>query len=80
MIARNNSKRALIDVTGQPKPIVGLPDGVLKYRCRFRLHQVPLIFLRFSDRIQKHVLLCSGENLEPFETPSAVNSVHSLNP
>jgi len=63
----------LVEVSGLPKPIVGLPDDVQRYRCRFRVNQVPVIFLRFKDRIQKHVLLVSGDNLEPFERPEAVN-------
>jgi hypothetical protein len=73
VISKADFKACRIDVSGQPKPIVGLPDGVIKYRVRVRHHNIPYVFLRFSDRIQKHVLLISGSNWEPYETPEAVN-------
>ena len=73
MIAIGQFRRNLIDITGKPKTVVGLPDGVLKFRCRFRVTKIPLIFLRFRDRVQMHLLLCNGENLEPLERPEAVN-------
>lgn len=67
--------RSTVDTSGTPLPVYGLPDGVLSYRCRFRVNQVPVIFLRFSDRIQKHILLRSGDGVEPFESAQAVNVV-----
>jgi hypothetical protein len=68
-------KRHSIDVSGRPKPIVGLPKGVLKYRCRFRINSVPTIVMRFQGRISRHLLLCNGDNLEPYVTPEAVNVI-----
>jgi hypothetical protein len=73
MISTTHFEPYLVDVSGQPKPVVGLPDGVIKYRCRFRPNSIPVIFLRFEDRVQKHVLLSNGPNLEPFECPEGVN-------
>ncbi len=77
VITSDTLKPHLVDVSGQTKPVIGLPDGVLKYRCRFRVHSAPVIYLRFSDRVQKHILLISGESLEPFEKPEAVNVIQA---
>jgi hypothetical protein len=66
-------QRSAIVVSGEVKPIVGLPDGVLKLRARFRVHTVPFVFLRFHDRIQKHLLLSVGDAYEPYAEPEAVN-------
>lgn len=73
MISLTGFEPGRVDISGQPKPIVGLPEGALKCRVRFRRNSLPVIYIRFVDRIQKHILLISGQNLEPFERADGVN-------
>lgn len=78
MISKKSFQPQLVDVSCTPRPVVGLPDGVVKYRVRLRPHSMPMIFLRFRDRISQHVLLLSGDNYEPFEAAEAVNLFPSV--
>jgi hypothetical protein len=78
MITKSNRGPNRVDITAKLRPVVGLPDGVERWRLRLRRNSLPRIYLKFKDRIQEHILLLSGENYEPYEHPDAINQTKEV--